>query len=145
MSFCWRLISFISLMAVHVQQCVVVWEFFSSPNSSHWKAYSTSVTQILEKAYQNKLTQVLLGDADPSLGRFRLDIWMNNGLLNCYNVIFNFLGLVWHPWLKYVKLEKKQAQWEECSIPGVVQLDKESDGIGLVIGFLSGMSTVWKL
>lgn len=61
-------------MAVHVQQYVVVWECLSRPNSSHWKAYSPAVSQILEKTYQNKLTQVLLGDADPSLSRFRLDM-----------------------------------------------------------------------
>ncbi|EFX69003.1 hypothetical protein DAPPUDRAFT_301187 [Daphnia pulex] len=61
-------------MAVHVQQYVVVWECLSRPNSSHWKAYSPAVSQILEKAYQNKLTQVLLGDADPSLSRFRISL-----------------------------------------------------------------------
>lgn len=66
-------IIFILLMAVHTQQYVVVWECLNHPNSLHWKAYSPVVSQILEKAFQNKLTQVLLGDADPSLSRFRLD------------------------------------------------------------------------
>lgn len=58
-------------MAVPVQHYVVVWECLSSPNSAHWKAYSPVVSQILEKAFRSKLTQVLLGDADPSLSRYR--------------------------------------------------------------------------
>ncbi|KAK4010867.1 hypothetical protein OUZ56_019995 [Daphnia magna] len=61
-------------MAVHTQQYVVVWECLNHPNSLHWKAYSPVVSQILEKAFQNKLTQVLLGDADPSLSRFRVSL-----------------------------------------------------------------------
>lgn len=61
-------------MAVHIQHYVVVWECLSHPNSFRWKAYSPVVSQILEKAFRSKLTQVLLGDADPSLSRFRLVI-----------------------------------------------------------------------
>ena len=59
-----------------VQHYVVVWECLSQPNCppNRWKAYSPVVSQILEKAYRSKLTQVLLGDADPSLSRFRLVI-----------------------------------------------------------------------
>lgn len=58
-------------MAVHPQQYVVVWECSSQPNSVRWNAYSPVVSQVLEKAFRSKLTQVLLGDADPSLSRFR--------------------------------------------------------------------------
>ena len=57
-------------MASH-QQYVVVWECLNNSGRSRWKPYSPSVSQILEKAYRNNLTQVLLGDADPALNKFR--------------------------------------------------------------------------
>lgn len=60
-------------MALQPQHYVVVWECLNSPNSSRWNAYSPVVSQILEKAFRSKLTQVLLGDADPTLSRYRFD------------------------------------------------------------------------
>lgn len=56
-------------MAAQPQHNVVVWEWLTQPN--RWKAYTPTVSQVLEKARRNKLTQVLLGDADPSLSQLR--------------------------------------------------------------------------
>ena len=43
----------------------------SSMTPNRWKPYTPAVSQILEKAYRSRLTQVLLGDADPALSKFR--------------------------------------------------------------------------
>ena len=56
-------------MASSNVQYVVVWEL--SRQHGRWTCYSPQVSQILEKAYRSRLTQVLLGDADPSLSKYR--------------------------------------------------------------------------
>ena len=56
-------------MATQTQPHVVVWEWLYS--GSRWKTYTPTVCQVLEKAFRNRLTQVLLGDADPTLSKFR--------------------------------------------------------------------------
>lgn len=56
-------------------QAVVVWEYQSSQRSNvNWLPYSPAVSQLLERAFGKKLTRVLLGDADPSLDQYFVNI-----------------------------------------------------------------------
>lgn len=54
---------------------VVVWEYESCHrNNANWLPYTPAVSQLLERAYGKKLTRVLLGDADPSLDQYFVNI-----------------------------------------------------------------------
>lgn len=54
---------------------VVVWEYESCHRSNaNWLPYTPAVSQLLERAYGKKLTRVLLGDADPSLDQYIVNI-----------------------------------------------------------------------
>lgn len=54
---------------------VVVWEYESCHRSNaNWLPYTPAVSQLLERAYAKKLTRVLLGDADPSLDQYFVNI-----------------------------------------------------------------------
>lgn len=54
---------------------VVVWEYESCHRSNaNWLPYTPGVAQLLERAYAKKLTRVLLGDADPSLDQYIVNI-----------------------------------------------------------------------
>lgn len=54
---------------------VVVWEYESCHRSNaNWLPYTPAVSQLLERAYAKKLTRVLLGDADPSLDQYIVNI-----------------------------------------------------------------------
>lgn len=54
---------------------VVVWEYETCHRSNaNWLPYTPAVSQLLERAYGKKLTRVLLGDADPSLDQYFVNI-----------------------------------------------------------------------
>lgn len=54
---------------------VVVWEYESCHRSNaNWLPYTPSVSQLLERAFAKKLTRVLLGDADPTLDQYIVNI-----------------------------------------------------------------------
>lgn len=54
---------------------VVVWEYESCHRSNaNWLPYTPAVSQLLERAFGKKLTRVLLGDADPSLDQYFVNI-----------------------------------------------------------------------
>ncbi|XP_031625585.1 protein deltex, partial [Contarinia nasturtii] len=54
---------------------VVVWEYESCHrNNANWLPYTPAVSQLLERAFAKKLTRVLLGDADPSLDQYIVNI-----------------------------------------------------------------------
>lgn len=54
---------------------VVVWEYESCHRSNaNWLPYTPAVSQLLERAYAKKLTRVLLGDADPALDQYFVNI-----------------------------------------------------------------------
>ena len=59
-------------MASAMQQVVVVWEW---ENSQHrWRPYSPQVVQLLERAFSKGLKSVFLGDAEPLLSNFSVNI-----------------------------------------------------------------------
>lgn len=52
-----------------------VWEYESCHRSNaNWLPYSPVVSQLLERAFGKKLTRVSLGDADPSLDQYFVNI-----------------------------------------------------------------------
>lgn len=54
---------------------VVVWEYESCHRSNaNWLPYTPAVSQLLERAFAKKLTRVLLGDADPTLDQYFVNI-----------------------------------------------------------------------
>ncbi|XP_043241701.1 probable E3 ubiquitin-protein ligase DTX2 [Amphibalanus amphitrite] len=59
-------------MASAMQQVVVVWEWENSHR--RWRPYSPQVVQLLERAFSKGLKSVFLGDAEPLLSNFSVNI-----------------------------------------------------------------------
>ena len=59
-------------MASAMQQVVVVWEWENSQR--RWRPYSPQVVQLLERAFSKGLKSVFLGDAEPLLSNFSVNI-----------------------------------------------------------------------
>ena len=55
-----------------MQQVVVVWEWENSQR--RWRPYSPQVVQLLERAFSKGLKSVFLGDAEPLLSNFSVNI-----------------------------------------------------------------------